>query len=336
MPAAIPLIRGFALLPTLHWLASEGVSVERSLSEVDLSLSPITHPFRPIPLVHAAALLRNAAREHGPDLPCRIVSRTSSLEIAMLGKVALGARTPGEALARIVAALPYYCSHEQVSFERRPGQYVVREFFAHRFDPETKHTLLQYAAAMIHRILSMAGNPPPQFAMIEIPPHPMHKVEHLRRWFGDRMIETKSRGITVVIEDRVMEHAFSKVARDRLNPRALDSGASMRGGETFSDSAKAFLSLMVENDETPSMQRVIAAAGMSARTFQRQLKQQGDTFSDLLADVRRSETLKRLKQQNVTIAAIATDLGYSDPATFTRAFRRWTGVPPSRFRATAS
>ena len=75
----------------------------------------------------------------------------------MLGKVALGARTPGEALARIVAALPYYCSHEQVSFERKAGQYVVREFFAHRFDPETKHTLLQYAAAMIDRILSMAG-----------------------------------------------------------------------------------------------------------------------------------------------------------------------------------
>ncbi len=50
MPAAIPLIRGFALLPTLHWLAGEGVSVERALAEVDLSLSPITHPFRPIPL----------------------------------------------------------------------------------------------------------------------------------------------------------------------------------------------------------------------------------------------------------------------------------------------
>ena len=119
MPAAIPLIRGFALLPTLHWLADEGVSIERALAKVDLSLSPITHPFRPIPLAHAAALLRNAAREHGPDLPCRIVSKTSSLEVAMLGRVALGARTPGEALARIVAALPYYCSHEQVSFERK-------------------------------------------------------------------------------------------------------------------------------------------------------------------------------------------------------------------------
>ena len=96
MPAAIPLIRGFALLPTLRWLADKGVSIEGALGEVDLSLSPITHPFRPIPLVHAAALLRNAARRHGPDdLPCRIISGTSSLEIAMLGKVALGARTPG-------------------------------------------------------------------------------------------------------------------------------------------------------------------------------------------------------------------------------------------------
>ncbi len=254
----------------------------------------------------------------------------------MLGKVALGARTPAEALARIVAALPYYCSHEQVSFERKPGQYVVREFFSHRFDSETKHALLQYAAAMIDRILSMAGSPPPRFARIEIPPHPVHKVEHLRRWFGDRVFEAESRGITVLIEDRVMERAFRQVARDRLNPRGLDSRASLRGGETFSDSVKAFLNLMIENEEALNMKRVVAAAGMSARTFQRQLKEEGASFSDLLAHVRRGETLKRLKERNLTIAAIATDLGYSDQATFTRAFRRWTGVPPRRFRATPS
>ena len=201
---------------------------------------------------------------------------------------------------------------------------------------ETKHTLLQYAAAMIDRILSMGDSPPPRFASIEIPPHPVHKVEHLRRWFGDRVIEADSRGITVLIEDQIMERAFGKVARDRLNPRALDGRASLRGGETFSDSVKAFLNLMVENDEALNMKRVVAAAGLSARTFQRQLAEEGASFSDLLADVRRSETLKRLKEQNLTIAAIASDLGYSDQATFTRAFRRWTGVPPSRFRATAS
>lgn len=333
MASAIPLIRGFALMPTLLWLAEEGASIERALAEAGLSSNPITDPFRPIPLVHVAALLRNAAREHGPDLPCRVLSRSDSLEIAMLGKVALGARTPAEALGRIVAALPYYCSHEQVSFERRPGQYVVREFFAHRFDPETRHLLLQYAAAMIDRILSMTGDPTPRIARIEIPPHPTHGVGHLHRWFGDGVAETRSRGIKLVVDDRVMERTFGKVARDRLNPRELDGGASLRGGDTFSDSVKSLLGLMIESDEVPTMKRIVAAAGTSARTFQRQLEEEGTNFSELLADVRRSETLRRLKKRNVTIAAIATDLGYSDQASFTRAFRRWTGTPPSQFRA---
>jgi AraC-like DNA-binding protein len=333
MPGAIPLIRGFALLPTLRWLAAEGASVERALAEVDLSPSPITDPFRPIPLVHVAALLRNAAREHGPDLPCRVLSRAGGLEIAMLGKVALGARTPAEALGRIVAALPYYCSHEQVSFERRPGQYVVREFFAHRFDPETRHLLLQYAAAMIDRILSMAGDPAPRIARIEIPPHPTHGVGHLHRWFGDGVAETRSRGITLLVDNRVMERPFGKVARNRLSPRELDGTASLRGGETFSESVKSLLGLMIESDEAPTMKRIVAAAGTSPRTFQRQLEAEGTSFSELLADVRRSETLRRLKKRNVTIAAIATDLGYSDQASFTRAFRRWTGAPPGQFRA---
>jgi AraC-like DNA-binding protein len=272
------------------------------------------------------------AREHGPDLPCRVVSRSSSLEIAMLGRVALGARTPAEALGRIVAALPYYCSHEQVSFERKQGQYIVREFFAHRFDPETRHMLLQYAAALIDRVLSMAGDPAPRLARIEIPAHPIHGVGHLRRWFGEGVAETRSRWITVVVDDRIMERASDKVARDRLNPRGLSDATPLRAGQALSDSVKLLLGLMIESDETPTMKRVVAAAGTSARTFQRQLEEEGTSFSELLADVRRSETLRRLKERNVTIAAIATGLGHSDQASFTRAFRRWTGSPPGQFR----
>jgi hypothetical protein len=54
-----------------------------------------------------------------------------------------------------------------VSVERKPGRYIVREFFTHKFDPETRHLLLQHAAAMIDRVLGMAGDPPPRFARLE-------------------------------------------------------------------------------------------------------------------------------------------------------------------------
>jgi AraC-like DNA-binding protein len=96
---------------------------------------------------------------------------------------------------------------------------------------------------------------------------------------------------------------------------------------------KSLLSLMIESEEAPTMKRIVAAAGTSARTFQRQLEEEGTSFSELLADVRRSETLRRLQERKLTIGDIATDLGYSDQASFTRAFRRWTGAPPGQFRA---
>lgn len=333
MTIVIPLIRGFALLPTLRWLASHGVAADAALASVDLPADLISDPFRPVPLVHVAALLRNATRDFGPDLPCRIVASAGNLELAMLGKVGLGTRTPGELMARVVAALPYYCSHEQVTMRKEPGTYVVSEFFAHRFDPETRHTLLQYASAMVDRVLGMAGDPPPRYLRLDIPPHPVFGIDHLRKWYGDRVFETRARGFTAVIDERIVQRPFGNVARDRLGPRGLPDAVPLRGDGTLSGSVKALLVAMLDADAPPAMRRVAAAAGTSARTFQRQLDAEGTNFSDLLAEVRRSETLRRLSKRDSSIATIAVDLGYADQASFTRAFRRWTGSPPSQFRS---
>jgi AraC-like DNA-binding protein len=333
MATVIPLIRGFALLPTLRWLADHGVATETALASVDLPADLISDPFRPVPLVHVAALLRNAARDFGPDLPCRIISTAGSLELAMLGKVGLGARTPGELIARVVAALPYYCSHEQVTVRKEQDTYVVGEFFAHRFDPETAHVLLQYASAMVDRVLGMAGDPPPRYLRLEIPPHPIFGIDHLRKWYGDRVFATRSRGFTAVVDEHIVHRPFASIARDRLNARALPDAMPLRGDGTLAGSVKTLLVSMLDADDPPTMKRVVAATGTSARTFQRQLDNEGTNFSDLLAEVRHSETLRRLNERNSSIAAIAADLGYADQASFTRAFRRWAGSPPSQFRS---
>lgn len=332
MAIVIPLIRGFALLPTLHWLCDHGVAVDAALASAALPADVVSDPFRPVPLVHAGALLRNATRSFGPDLPCRIVSSAGNLELAMLGKVGLGARTPGELMTRVVAALPYYSSHEQVSVRKEQDTYVISEFFAHRFDPETRHALLQYASAMVDRILGMAGDPSPRYLRLEIPPHPTYGIDHLRNWYGDRVFETKARGFTAVVDERILQRPFGSVARDRLNPRGLPDAAPLRGDGTLSGSVRALLVAMLDADEPLGMRRVVAASGTSARTFQRQLDAEGTSFSDLLAEVRQCETLRRLGERRNSIAAIAAELGYADQASFTRAFRRWTGSPPSQFR----
>jgi AraC-like DNA-binding protein len=73
--------------------------------------------------------------------------------------------------------------------------------------------------------------------------------------------------------------------------------------------------------------------GLSRRTLQRRLKYCGVVFEDLLDETRRSEAIRLLAEGEHSMTEIAYRLGYSDPAHFTRAFKRWKGVTPSRFNA---
>ena len=74
-------------------------------------------------------------------------------------------------------------------------------------------------------------------------------------------------------------------------------------------------------------------AGVTSRTLQRWLKQEGMTFEDILDGQRRDEAIRMLAVPSARITKIAARLGYADPSNFTRAFRRWTGVAPSEYQA---
>lgn len=72
--------------------------------------------------------------------------------------------------------------------------------------------------------------------------------------------------------------------------------------------------------------------GMSSRTLQHALKEEGQSYSELLAESRRDLALRYLRTSNLRNEEIAYLLGYSDPNSFYRAFVRWTGTTPSDVR----
>lgn len=77
---------------------------------------------------------------------------------------------------------------------------------------------------------------------------------------------------------------------------------------------------------------VAESAGMSARTLQRRLEDCGATYSDVVHRTRVRLASDWLRHTRMPIREISTLLGYNEPANFTRAFRRTTGVPPQQFR----
>ena len=85
-------------------------------------------------------------------------------------------------------------------------------------------------------------------------------------------------------------------------------------------------------DGPPSQQQIAEALHVSNRTLQRKLKDEGTSFMDLLQDTRLQLARKYLSHPNRSVVETAYLLGFSEPSTFSRAFKRWTGVAPADFR----
>lgn len=83
----------------------------------------------------------------------------------------------------------------------------------------------------------------------------------------------------------------------------------------------------------PGLDEVAARLHMSGRSLKRKLQQEGRSFLDLLDEARRIDSVRLLSDPQLEINQIAERVGYSDPASFTRAFRKWTGCTPTAYRA---
>ena len=95
--------------------------------------------------------------------------------------------------------------------------------------------------------------------------------------------------------------------------------------------AFSYFYLTSELDKSPpTLDRMAASFGMSERTLRRKLVDEGMSFRDLLDHVRKDMCKLYFMEDTRSLGEIALLLGYSDLSAFTRAYKNWTGTPPSR------
>lgn len=85
----------------------------------------------------------------------------------------------------------------------------------------------------------------------------------------------------------------------------------------------------------PNQETVARAMNMSIRALQRRLRDQGTSFREVLEEVRKELAVSYLREPHRSIGEISYLLGFSEPANFTRSFRVWKGVVPTKFRESA-
>lgn len=311
----------------------QGGNIGRVLSDVDLPFALIEQPEIVVPLREQFRFLERAAKETGDEyFGARLGQVVTSPALSAYGAWVCRAPTLRQAMTRAHAGL---ASMLQTS----TNLYVVQEGDRVRWsiefvEPETDgrhHNELLGIGYMMDVVRVYAGPKwRPHFVRTALPKgHARAELEMIL-------------GANVSHGDAMPSFTFDaslldlRLAKPGRNERAANGGEEPELPKQNDQVATiaAVIDLAV-HEEYPRIGWVAEKLGMTRRSLQRRLAAHGTTFLTLAeaSILRRAKALLREGRAPITDVALA--LGYADPAHFTRAFRRWTGVAPSAYRAGA-
>jgi AraC-like DNA-binding protein len=106
-----------------------------------------------------------------------------------------------------------------------------------------------------------------------------------------------------------------------------------RDPSSVSERIRRLLSRRLDS-ELPSLEAISALMAMTPQTLRRRLHDEGHGYQALKDALRRDTAIDHLSRPELTLVDIAQRLGFSEPSTFHRAFKKWTGVAPGEYRST--
>jgi AraC-like DNA-binding protein len=275
-------------------------------------------------------------RDPDPALGLRVGRRIDVRSLGLVGYIAASSRTLGDALDRV--SRYYRLLHEGVDcrIERGDGRTTIllHDQVARHASP--RHEVDVRLAALLAgcREITKRDIVPDGVSF----PYPRpRRIEQYRRTFRTGrlyfdqpraavVLPTSALGHSVWSADDTLAFYLERLATEAI--AGLGTGSSGPFAAHVTDAIGRIL-----QSEMPTIATVGALLGLRPRTVQHRLRSEGTTFAALLDDVRRAQAERLLRAGQATIEEIATRLGYSEPSTFYRAFRRWRGTTPARFRA---
>lgn len=329
---AIPVVRALWGQPFLRFFREAGAPVDRYLAAARLPPDVDQEVDRALPSRPLYGVIDRLARESGrPDLGLEIGTRTRIRRLGPFGRRIASQETLGEAVAAAERLMPTVHTARQVTLSVTGGAARLSS----RLD--TAHLSPtpwgdQFTLSVLIDLVRLAAGSDwcPERATVQAGPDrpgPSPSV------LGGVTVDYYGRATSIEFPRSLLGCRLgttSGQAFDRDAVRYPDIELEALPTD-FVGGLQVTLDALVPQGHTDigSLARVV---GLSVRTLQRRLAEQGRSFRELLARSRIVLARRRLLDPSLRVIDVAFDAGYSDPAHFSCAFRRWTGQSPVAYR----
>lgn len=210
------------------------------------------------------------------------------------------------------------------------------ETFSLIFDSEFSHVHLPEAidatmAMVVHMCRLNCGNDFKPLSVNFIHPEPDCSEQFFEYFKPDIHFDETSNRILFSVEEIDTQSPGSNPHLASLNEKVITKYLLRIDKEDIINRVKVCITDMLQSGNVAS-DAVAKNLGLSERTLQRRLKEEGTTFLTLKDDVRKNLSLDYIRNTKIEMTEIAFLLGYSEQSAFSRSFKRMTGMSPGEAR----
>ncbi|NQX62526.1 AraC family transcriptional regulator [Paenibacillus qinlingensis] len=267
------------------------------------------------------------------DTATGIVKLATAFETAQYPPAALAtfhARDFRDALTRMTR-YKQMCPPESLCFREEGGLGIIELDWQHATEPGPPVLVGITLAYLLELGRRGTGQPLTAYSVEFV--HDMGNTEVLEAYFGCS-VRVGASGNRLTLRGSDLERPFVSYNEELLEiltpalDRSLDEQRSKR---KISSKVKWILSRYLSRGRI-DIQTVAIELGLSDRTLQRRLMEEGENFKQLLAQTRHEQALAYLADPSLEIKEVAFLVGYEDQNSFYRAFRTWEGESPANWR----
>ncbi len=304
------------------------VDPEELLRDLGLPPNALASPERRVPFFQVGRLLKSAAERSGCEhFGLLFGQRLGMRHLGTIGEMACSADTVGDAV-RTMAVHQRLHARGTLAFALTDGDRTTigySIFHASTIGADHIHDTIASWFLNIMRELTAPGWTPDVFLLARSRPGSSGPY---RRALPAR-IEFNSEITGMRFDSGVLLQTTPGADRHRFE--MFESQLAAVGKDSLINDVQRALRLQMLHGGAAN-DRVAQMLEMHRRTLHRRLRECGTTFRQVLDEVRYDTARHFLHTTEMRLTEIAVALGYSEVAAFTRAFRRWSGETPSRFR----
>lgn len=328
----IPLIRANILTGFVTFLEEIGAPVQDLLATAKLPPSVLQTPEALLPLKQVFEFCEQSARSAGCEsLGLRVGQKIQIEDLGAFGRLLCHSLTLHDAIQTAVHMMATYNSGDRIWLIEQGNQVWLCRKFIDQMDVGRQQADQCSVMIMIH-LIQLASDC--KWNPTEI---------HLATSKSQELNETQALSNTkILFEQQFTAISFPRsllslplknlgAYRDAQRCKDYEMLLSSAPATTFPGSIRQIAASLLK-EGYPDVQLIAERVGISVRSLQRQLNEADLTYSRLIEQVRFDRSVRLLSDPTIKLADISTELGYTDAANFTRAFRRWSGVSPSDFR----